>query len=242
MTDEKNLDFFHEIIKNMSRVNKVFHGAISVALTGIVLGAIVVGGYGYRQLSITAQEQKKQFELLNMNFIEQNKQIVLLKVVDANLKDSTIDQKVKLTKTIYDLCTLKQIPINVICGIIEHESRWTPGVRNESSGATGLMQLIPRYAYPYMRGIGIKEDPELLKDPVYNVMIGISELADAHADFVSSGKVKDDDFTITLHSYAWGKSATYELFRRTDQKVNVPNLAYPAAILKMAKRYEQMGL
>lgn len=60
----------------------------------------------------------------------------------------------------------------LVYAFIRQESQYSPGVRNRSSGAEGLMQLMPRTAEHVARAHGRKIDRSQLKDPVVNIDLG----------------------------------------------------------------------
>ncbi len=60
----------------------------------------------------------------------------------------------------------------LVHAFMRQESKFKPSVRNKRSGATGLMQLMPRTARNVARKKGMRVNREQLKDPAINIFIG----------------------------------------------------------------------
>ena len=210
----------------------------------ILIGLIIAGGVGF----VIYQIDKKVNAMVSTNKVIQeyalksSEQTVLLRVVDEKLGAKvTIQDKVKVAQTIYSLATIKKIPLNLICGLIEVESNWNPDCTSEAN-AKGLMQPLPSTARPYLRCERIEYSPNVLFDPVVNVTVGIEVLADLHAAHVEAGQETVDTWDKTLHSYFWGATNTAQLYGKTDNRVNVPNMSYPMRVMTKAKFYKEKGL
>lgn len=184
---------------------------------------------------------EKENKLTNEHNRESNKEMILLKVISEKMPNSKIETQIQLSKTIYSLCSIKRIPISLVCGLIEVESTWDTNITS-SANAKGLMQPLSSTARPYLRIEKIDYNSNILYDPIVNVIVGISYLADLQAGHIEARKTKEDDFTFSLHSYFWGPDNTKTLYGLKDQKVNVPNLSYPLRVQKAAKFYEEKGL
>lgn len=235
-------DFNVKDLVKMAQRPFLFMSVGSFALTLIALGVFAWFGSKYY---INNEQYKKdtshQLELLNQHYVINNQQTVLLKVLDGKLPNLPIDTKVQLAKIIYDMSQLKQVPISIICGLAEVESQWTPDIVSPA-GAQGLIQVMPIYARPYLREKGLNYKPDIFKDPVINVMVGISMLRDFQDEHVERGRTDGSNWTFALHTYLWGPSNSNQIFGKTDQRVNVPNMAYPQRVLDAAKKYKDMGL
>ena len=78
-----------------------------------------------------------------------------------------------------------------VAGLIRQESGWDARIES-SSGAVGLMQLMPATARELATGLGLTYTPEAVRAPEYNLRLGISYLAnlvrrfDARAEEVLS--------------------------------------------------------
>ena len=191
------------------------------------------------QNKVNSLEETNQ--LLIKTFQYANQKTTLIKMLDKKDNGMNVDEKVKLANVIFDLCSAKNIPINIICGVIEVESGWNPKLISESN-AKGLMQVLPSTARPYLRTEKIEYNSNILFDPATCATVGISYLSDLHSSHVEAGKEKDDSFEISLHSYFWGSENTKQLYGKKEQRENVPNLAYPMKVLEAAKKYKEMGL
>jgi hypothetical protein len=184
---------------------------------------------------------KKQLELIQQYYVVHNQQSILLKLIDKKLTHSSIDEKVKVTRMMYDLASIKQIPISILCGLAEVESNWNCKAVSES-GAEGLLQVLPLYGRSYLREKGFDYRKDIWKDPVINVMVGINMLADYHMEHCEKGRTTKDNWTLALHSYLWGPGNSMKLFGKKDKRVNVPNMSYPMRVIDAAKKYKEMGL
>lgn len=79
----------------------------------------------------------------------------------------------------------QELPLDIVAGLIEIESSWKVNERNESSGATGLAQIMPSTARYIAEGdchlTNTCKHPlsyyrERLKDPYYNVDMMVARL------------------------------------------------------------------
>lgn len=225
-------------MKNNSR------GFMSISTS--VLGALLVAG-GLGHLYFKDNERDKSIiklqesnDLLVKNFVQSNQENKLLSVIDSKMT-IPVDEKVKLAHNIYSMCIVKQIPINIVCGLIDVESGWNPKATSETN-AKGLMQLMPFTAKPYLRNERIDYNPNVLYDSPTNVLVGISYVSDLHDSYVESKKENSDDFTLTLHSYYWGSYNSDQLYGSKEQRVNVPNMSYPNKVIAASQKYKDMGL
>lgn len=213
---------------------KIF--GISVA-TLVVFGGIISTAlfYGWRWKIQTA----KEIELLTQNLMIQSQQGVLLKLIDEKMPETSAHDKAKLAWTIYNIAQVKEIPLNVVCGVIEVESGWQAEVVSDA-GATGLMQIMPSYGRPYLRENNIFSAKNMLLDPITNATVGISMLSDLQDFYVEKKLAKKDDFNFALHSYNAGQSVTLKLIGKNDRYGD--SYGYSNAVLAAAKKYKQRGL
>lgn len=202
----------------------------------IIASAAMIGGI---KVWNKMDDMDKTNKLALANYAENNKKNLLLKIIDNNMK-IPVEQKVKLRDTIYDLCYLHDIPVPLICGLIEVESGWNPDALSEAN-AKGLLQTLPSTARPYLRYERIDYNDKVLFDPIKSAIVGISYLKDLHLSHIEAGK-NDNDFSLSLHSYFWGGNNTAALYGKKDARVNVPNMSYPMRVLEASKKYQNMGL
>lgn len=202
----------------------IFGGIISVALF-----------YGWRWKIQTA----KELELLTQNLMVQNQQGILLRLIDEKMPEISALDKAKLAWTMYNLAQVKEIPLNLICGVIEVESGWNTEVVSEA-GATGLMQIMPSYGRPYLRENKIFSAKNMLLDPITNITVGISMLSDLQDFYTEKKFAKKDDFNFALHSYNSGQSVTLKLISKNDRHGD--SYQYSNAVLAASKKYKQRGL
>ena len=218
--------------------------AVGVLTNLILISLTIAGIVGFTiykidqkvNAMVTTNKVIQEFALKN------SEQTILLKTVDEKLGSKcSIQTKVQVAQTIHSLATIKRIPISLICGLIETESRWTPDAKSEAN-AKGLMQIIPAYSRPYLRNERIDYNENILFDPVINIIVGISMLSDFHLANLETGREKEDSWEISLHNYFWGSANTSILFGKKDGKYNVPNMAYPMRVLEASKKYKELGL
>jgi hypothetical protein len=213
-------------------------------LETLIIGLLIVaiGVFVWHKLDERATRLERSNEAIQSYVIKQNQQTILLKVVHQSMGDKIpVETKVKTAQTIYSVATVRNVPLSVICAVIENESRWIPNLSSEA-GAHGLMQVLGATARPYLRADKLNYSSEILYDPVVNVLVGISVLADLHEFHMENKREKPDDYNVTLHSYFWGSENTRQLYGVKDQRVNVPNMSYPQRVLELTKKYKDLGL
>ena len=238
-----------DLIKASMKPSTMFHSLVSSLLGILLLVGFGVGGFFIWKNNEISVKTADQVELLNKYYILQNQQTLLLKVLNEKLRDSDkaafgsapMEEKAQTAKMMYDMASVKQVPIHILCGIAEVESSWNTHAVS-SAGCVGLLQITPMYARAHLRERGVTYKQDIWFDPAINVMCGVSMLADMQAEYVEKDKAKPDDWQIAIHSYFWGPSNTNQLFGKQDQRVNVPNMAYPMKVMEAAKKYKEMGL
>lgn len=197
--------------------------------------------FGWTKIMSGIEENKHTSQLVQQMMIQGNARTSLLKVVGDKFKTLPVEQQARLTEMIYTVATVRNVPLNLVMAVGEHESHF--GIKCISSAnAKGWMQILPATARPYIREQRMNYSEEALFDPVVCAIVGINLLADIHEGHMEAGKEKPDDWTFTLHSYLWSQTATEELYGKRDQRVNVPNLHYPNEINDLRKKYQDMGL
>ena len=207
----------------------------------IVLFLAAICGFGFWKMIEHQKRTEANNEVLRQYFVKNDSKVVLLRIIHEKMPKTPTETQVKLTDTIYAVSELRQVPLSLICGLIETESTWNAEVVSEAN-AKGLMQLLPSTARPYLRAERLNYSENILFDPVVNVLVGISLLADLQEGHVEAGKAQKNDFTFSLHSYFWGSQNTLTLYSKKDMRVNVPNLAYPQRVLEASKKYAALGL
>lgn len=230
-----------DIISLVKMAQKPFtwlHGSMAVFNILCLIVATIIGGILYRKTISNSAQLTHEVQVLNTNFLIQNQQTTLLKIIDRNLRDSNasplgsapMEEKVKLSQILYQMSTLKQIPLSLLCGIAEVESSWnTRAVSN--LGCKGLLQVNPTYARPYLREKGINYGPDIWFDPVVNAVCGISMLADFQDDAIEKGLAKND-WSFAIRSYFWGPSS----------RGNILDMNYSIKVINASKKYQKMGL
>lgn len=207
----------------------------------IVVFLALVSLYGFRVMTNYMKQTEANNEVLRQYLVKNDSKVVLLRIVHEKMPNLPIETQVKVTDTIYTLSNLRQVPVDLICGLIEIESGWNEKNVSEAN-AKGLMQVLPSTARPYIRAEKLNYSEDILFDPTVNIIIGVSYLADLQEGHVEAGKVKKDDYIYSLHSYFWGGEATKKLYGVKDVRTDVPNLAYPQRVLAAARKYKELGL
>ncbi len=92
---------------------------------------------------------------------------------NKNFNSSILDS---ISNTIIDMdYKYSNIDIDLICGLITHESAktWNPKIKSPV-GAIGLMQIMPTTGLylAYINGYKVNEIKELLEDPIINIKLG----------------------------------------------------------------------
>jgi hypothetical protein len=210
----------------------------------ILILLLIAGGvvFGFYKMNQKVDEVIVSNKVIQAFALKSSQQTTLLKIIDEKMGTrATIKSKVLLTQTIISICDLKKIDVSLACGLIDVESNWNPDITSEAN-AKGLMQVLPSTARSYLRLERIDYKESTLYDPVINVIVGLSFLADLHAAHVEAGYEKEDSYEISLHSYFWGQSNTAMLYGKKDSRVNTPNMSYPIRVMERSKFYKEKGL
>ncbi len=216
--------------------NNKFGRFVLSLFTVIALCSMTLLAYNSVITNKEVSQLREANQLILKQNTENNKKQILLKLIDSKFGTKLpIAQKVKLCDTIYNVSQIRQVPLDTVCAVIEQESGWNPNVTSPVN-AKGLMQIMPSTAKPYLMIDKIPYNSDILYDPVINVTIGISYLADLHEGHIESGKSQRGDFTYALHSYNAGPTATAQIY---SQKFDA---TYQGSVNSKAKKYASIGL
>ena len=221
----------------MSRIENVKHLTHTITM-GMLTASLVGGGYFVWQES---KETRRTNAIILENIARVNRKVVLQQLIATKVKNAPVGQIISLSDRIYDLCQLKQIPLHLVLGLIDVESTWNTTATSLVK-AKGLMQIMPATAKPYLVRDCFVYTEKTLYDPVINVTVGISYLADLHDQFIELGAETDTDYTFSINSYFWGTSNVFTLFGKKDSRVTGPNFSYYKRVLEASKQYKDMGL
>ena len=239
MGTELELSAIQEIVKAIQHPIATWHKAVNTTVSIILIIGCVVVGYLMFNNNKIAEHNSNQIELLNKYYVIQSQQTILLKIIDQNLRDNSVakpgsapmGEKVAVAKIIYDLATLKQIPISLLCGIAEVESSWNTHAVSDM-GCLGLIQVTSLYARPYLRENRIDYKKDIYFDPVVNCIVGISMLCDFQNECIEKGLTTPNDFVMATHHYFWGPA-------KRDNKLD---MNYSLKIIEAMKRFQKLGL
>lgn len=165
-----------EDIKKSSR----FFKSLSVFHTLLILLLICGSAWFFKIITkqgVTLNQQATNLELLMKNVQVMNEPAVLLKIIQEKAPNLPAETQCRAADAWFRICSARNIPIWIACGIVETESRFIPDIENPS-GATGWFQVMPRYARPYMNLMLGGYAKEKLKDPVTNSICGLNIIAD----------------------------------------------------------------
>lgn len=113
----------------------------------------------------------------------------------GDLVSSEADATDCYKRYIFDLTSTQYTNVDpyIIFAIIEHESNWTVDAVNKHSGASGLMQLVPKYYRSRMKELGYTD----ILEPYANIHLGV--------DSISSmlNQYKDPALVLMLYSSKW---------------------------------------
>ncbi|HEU4346071.1 MAG TPA: lytic transglycosylase domain-containing protein [Candidatus Binatia bacterium] len=147
----------------------------------------------------------------------------ILKLHTRDLSESTIDN---LAATILDECEKYLLDPVLILGVISVESEFQHKAVS-STGARGLMQILPSVAAPLAEQTGLKEwaGVESLYDPIVNAKIGLL--------YLSYLKERFNDVSIALAACRWGPTRIQE---KLETNRPVP-FDYTRKVLSVARAY-----
>ena len=238
---DKNImkEIVREIVNTVQHPYASIHKFINSSATIILVCVAIYLGYSNYTQKLVGERNANQLELINKYYVTQSQQTLLLTVLDKNLRDSDsaafgsapMEEKVAVQKIIYDMATLRKIPISLLLGIAEVESKFNTHAVS-GKGCAGLLQVTLMYCRPYLRENKIDYKKDILFDPVVNCICGIGMLCDFQNSLVESGITTTDNFTFALHSYFWGPSS----------RNNVYDLNYSIKVIDAMKRYQKIGI
>lgn len=228
-----------EVAKLAQKPLNYLHGILGFIVLTISAATLIGGGYFLNKYVQLTQYNTNQLELLNKYYVSQNQQTILLKVIDKNLRDSKeakmgsapLEEKVALAKVWYDLCSTKNVPINLLCGIAEIESSWNTHAISDM-GCVGIIQVNPPFARSHLRENRIDYRKDIFFDPVVCSICGIGMLVDFQNDKIEKGLATPDNWNFSTHDYLWGP----------DRRGNIYDMNYSIKVLNAAKKYKEMGL
>lgn len=123
--------------------------------------------------------------------------VVAIKLREPELKEDEAENEVSFEDWIYEqvnfICTEIYPDVNAdyVLALIYHESRFKPDVVNSKTGATGLMQILPKWHTVRAEKLGVS-----LSDPTGNILTGCDILNEVYQQ---SGSI-----SYALNVYAGG--------------------------------------
>lgn len=239
MNESIPYDRLEDILNSFKKPFSTVHNFINTVFSIVIIVGIVFVGYIFWANSKVAANTAKQIELINKFYVVQNRQTNLLKIVDANLRNTkndalgsaSMEDKVRLTQIWFELSNLKSVPLPLLCAIADVESSWCMDITSPS-GCKGLLQVNPTYSRPYLRERGINYKVDIFNDPVINSIVGVSILTDFQDDAIEKSLGTKDNWSYSIRSYFWGPSL----------KNNILDMNYTVKILDRMKKYNEDGL
>lgn len=227
------LELLEKKTKSIIKLNAI------TAIAPILVAA--AGFYGYREVMNAVQSQNEKQNLVLVAMEKQGLPGKLLKVVDEKLGTKVpAETKVEVCNTLLMMSTAKNIPLHIAMGLIEVESGWDIKATS-SSGAKGLMQVLPSTAKPYLRVERKTTNSDELYNPTTAIIVGLSYLSDLQTQYIELGVAEPNNFTYALHNFFWGGNNTAILLGKKDARVSVPNMSYPNRVLEASKKYKLLG-
>ena len=146
---------------------------------------------------------------------------------------SSLDYPLDFQKTVAGLAAQNGLDPYFIMALICQESHFNPDAVSPV-GAIGLMQLMPATAQRQARKLGLHHSVPRLRDPDFNLRLGISYLTDLFRDF-------GNDTLLVLAAYNAGPSAAqawFEEFGDCPRDVFVERIPYRETRLFIKRNIE----
>lgn len=174
---------------------------------------------------VTLNQQANNLELLMKNVQVMNEPAVLLKIVQEKTPNLPAETQCRIADTWFRICSSRNIPLWVACGVAEVESGFKADIGESSAGAVGWFQVMPRYARPYMNLMLGGYAKDKLKDPVTNSICGLNILADFRDESLDLGFDPQKAMELGLGHYNCGNviinnGYASKVFRAADKYKN----------------------
>ena len=137
--------------------------------------------------NITLNQQANNLELLMKNVQVMNEPAVLLKIIQEKAPTLPAETQCRIADTWFRVCSSRNIPLWIACGVAEVESGFNPNIKDSGAGAVGWLQVMPRYSKPYMNLMLGGYAKDKLKDPITNSICGLNILADCRDESLELG-------------------------------------------------------
>lgn len=229
----------HEIVKAIQHPFVTMHKIINTSTSLLVIAGSIFVGYGLFKSNEISKKGVEQIELNNKYYVIQNQQTILLKIIDENLRDSEsaklgsapMEEKVALCKVMYDLSSIKRVPLSLLAGICNVESHWNTHAVS-SANCVGILQVTPLYARSYLRENRIDYKKDIYFDPIVCCICSVSMLNDFQNEKIEKGLATPDNWMFSVHDYLWGP----------DKRGNIYDMNYSLKVIDSMKQYQKMGL
>lgn len=204
------------------------HHFIPASIISALVSAVLVLAGVFAVYTLIRDAKKDHMELVSA-LSKNNQEVVLLKIIDEKTK-LPMETKVLAARTIINMTTVRRIPLDLACGIIDVETggTWDPTLVSRA-GALGWFQVMPATGKAYLRAERIDPTKQALIEPVNNAICGLQALADFHDQALDLELDKPGRWEVTLAMYNQGPKAT-------------KGSSYSQAVLEAAKRYKALGL
>lgn len=152
----------------------------------------------------TLNQQATSLELLMKNVQVMNEPAILLRIIQEKAPTLPAETQCQIADTWFRICSSRNIPLWIACGVADVESTFNPNVKDSGAGATGWFQVMPRYARPYMNLMLGGYSREHLRDPLTNSICGLNILADFRDESLELGYDAQKAMELGLGHYNCG--------------------------------------
>lgn len=205
--------------KNLSVLNTLFL-VISISV-GTYFGARILRLFK-TQVQVQVQ-QGSDLEVLMRNVQVMNEPAILLKIIREKAPKLPAETQARATDTIFRVCTSRNIPMWLACGLAEVESGMDPFTKDSSTGAKGWYQVMPSTARPFMDTMsGGGYSPEKAREPITNAICGLNYFANLRDEALEMGMSQE-------------KATNYALFHYGPGTESYPGLVLKAAAVFKAR-------
>ena len=158
----------------------------------------------------TGSEQALIGEIVGDSSEQQAEEFACGEITNDSSLESSDDVTDRLKNYVFELTSTQYTNVDpyIIFAIIERESRWNTDAYNNSSGASGLMQLVPKWYKGRMKEFGYND----IFDPYANIHLGvdsISSLLEQYGDIELVLMLYSGNWNVAFRNYSNGIVSAY---------------------------------